>query len=215
MHYIIYKTTNNINGKYYIGKHKTKDLDDGYLGSGKLLKRALKKYGKENFTKVILLECSDEQQMNLAERIMVVPDPTNYNLCDGGKGGWSYVNKEKLSPNFAWKFINDGSEKHKLRSAKGGKTKYKRYGVPHLQKFLDAAKISMLGKHHTPDTKVKMSLSHQGKHQGSKNSQYGTMWITNGIQNKKIPKNDLDKWVNQGYTKGRKMNLNARMAKLG
>ncbi len=93
MHYIIYKTTNLINGKYYIGKHKTKNLEDGYLGSGKLLKRAIIKYGIQSFHKEILLECSNEQQMDLAEKILVVPDSTNYNLCDGGKGGWSYVNK--------------------------------------------------------------------------------------------------------------------------
>jgi hypothetical protein len=44
MHYIIYKTTNNINGKYYIGQHITDNLDDGYIGSGRRLKIARKKY---------------------------------------------------------------------------------------------------------------------------------------------------------------------------
>jgi len=54
---IIYKTTNTINGKIYVGKHN-KDNDD-YLGSGKLLKRAMKKYGKEYFCLEILERCSD------------------------------------------------------------------------------------------------------------------------------------------------------------
>jgi hypothetical protein len=72
MYFIIYKTTNIINGKYYIGKHKTNDLNDGYLGSGKLLKRAIKKYGTENFHREILHHCKSDEEMNLLEKILVV-----------------------------------------------------------------------------------------------------------------------------------------------
>lgn len=51
MIFYIYKVTNIINGKYYIGQHRTKKLNDGYLGSGTNIIRAIKKYGKENFKK--------------------------------------------------------------------------------------------------------------------------------------------------------------------
>jgi hypothetical protein len=46
MYYILYKTTNNVNGMIYIGQHTTNRLDDGYLGSGKRLRRAIKHYGR-------------------------------------------------------------------------------------------------------------------------------------------------------------------------
>ncbi|MEX0595071.1 MAG: GIY-YIG nuclease family protein [Candidatus Paceibacterota bacterium] len=87
MFYTIYKTTNLINNKFYIGKYQTQNINDGYLGSGKLLKRAIKKYGLDNFKKEIILECSNEQEMNLAEKILVVIDEMSYNLTDGGRGG--------------------------------------------------------------------------------------------------------------------------------
>ena len=54
MHYIIYRTTNLINNKYYVGCHQTANINDGYLGSGKHLKHAIKFYGHENFKVEIL-----------------------------------------------------------------------------------------------------------------------------------------------------------------
>ena len=54
-YHFIYKTTNVLNGKYYYGMHSTDNLNDGYYGSGRRLKRSLNKYGKENH-KVEILE---------------------------------------------------------------------------------------------------------------------------------------------------------------
>ena len=66
-HYLVYKTTNLVNGKIYIGKHETDNLDDGYLGSGKILRKAIEKYGEQNFKREILFECSTREEMNAKE----------------------------------------------------------------------------------------------------------------------------------------------------
>ena len=86
MYFTVYKITNNINGKFYIGKHQTTDLNDGYMGSGKLLLQAISKYGKENFTKEILFIFETEEEMNTKEKELVVINEKSYNLCDGGNG---------------------------------------------------------------------------------------------------------------------------------
>lgn len=97
MLYLIYKITNRVNGKYYIGCHITSNRDDGYMGSGKLISKAITKYGLENFSKEILEECFSEEEMFQRESELVIVDrKTTYNLLPGGKGGWRYINESDL-----------------------------------------------------------------------------------------------------------------------
>jgi hypothetical protein len=74
MYFTVYQTTNKIDGKIYVGKHQTANLDDGYLGSGKLLRRAIKKHGKENFKKTILHIFETEVEMNTREAEIVTEE---------------------------------------------------------------------------------------------------------------------------------------------
>jgi group I intron endonuclease len=90
----IYITTNKINNRQYIGKCAYNRLNgwEDYLGSGKLLKQAISKYGKENFVREIVLECATEEELNLAERNLIEAnnacvDPRYYNIAEGGTGG--------------------------------------------------------------------------------------------------------------------------------
>ena len=82
MHYIIYKTVNLINNKFYIGKHQCQYLEDGYLGSGLNLQEAIQKYGKENFVREILFTFDNAKDMNnkekLIEHITDVVIPSGY-----------------------------------------------------------------------------------------------------------------------------------------
>lgn len=91
MYYLLYEITNLVNGKTYIGQHITKNVNDGYMGSGKAIVRAIKKYGRENFIKEILLYAKNEVALNFFERALVTPEfielDTNYNLKEGGGHG--------------------------------------------------------------------------------------------------------------------------------
>lgn len=89
----IYLITNNINGKIYVGKHSTDNLNDGYMGSGVALHRAYNKYGIENFTKKILAFADTEEKLNWFERFYIKKyhaRTKGYNLTDGGEGTLGY-----------------------------------------------------------------------------------------------------------------------------
>lgn len=98
MKFVIYETTNRINGKRYRGAHCCTCEHCSYLGSGKILARAIKKYGVSSFDRIILEECSSIEALFQSEAKWVdaawVSDPSTYNLKVGGMGGWDYVNKE-------------------------------------------------------------------------------------------------------------------------
>lgn len=91
MYFIIYKTTNTVNGKEYIGAHKTAVIDDGYLGSGYQLRYAIKKYGRSSFIRDVLFIFDNSVDMYNKERELVnetyVTLKTNYNIVIGGQGG--------------------------------------------------------------------------------------------------------------------------------
>lgn len=102
--YYIYRITNKINGKTYVGKHEYKKLNDSYMGSGVLLKRAQKKYGIENFEKEILVfNISKKEHADLLEKTFIASEREKvgrencYNIADGGQGGnlGEEVNKKR------------------------------------------------------------------------------------------------------------------------
>lgn len=92
MYGYVYLTTNLVNGKKYIGQHRSDGFDSKYYGSGVLFVKALDKYGKSNFDRIILAKCDSEEELNFDERRLIaeydaVNSPYFYNISDGGSSG--------------------------------------------------------------------------------------------------------------------------------
>jgi group I intron endonuclease len=89
---IVYKTTNTINGKFYVGQDSNNNPK--YLGSGILLNRAIEKYGREYFIKEVLEVCNTKEQLNEREKYWIHElnaKQEGYNIADGGRGGNTYT----------------------------------------------------------------------------------------------------------------------------
>lgn len=123
-YYLVYKITNKTNGKFYIGCHKTKLLSDKYMGSGKLIKQAILKYGIENFQKEILYTFQDSAKMFATEKILITRLKPEYNLHEGGLGGWDYINENKINTkNLS---LSEAGKKGNLMSQKVHQENYKK-----------------------------------------------------------------------------------------
>jgi len=111
---IIYKTTNLINNKIYVGQDKNNCPT--YLGSGKVLKQAIKKYGIENFKKEILSTCASKEILNKLEIFWIEylnagNRGIGYNIAKGGTGGDVFSNKTKEEKEKTRKRISNASKK--------------------------------------------------------------------------------------------------------
>lgn len=197
-----------MNQKFYIGMHKTDNLNDGYIGSGKLLKRAIEKYGSANFVKEILFVFDNAQEMFDKEIELITEDeiknPLCYNLTPGGWGGNRITDPdhpvhqpehcEKMRQAFC-DSLNDPVKMERFSKIQSEKMKRK-----HLAGEIKYDTFS--GKQHSTETRLKMSEAKKGKTFGANNSSFGTIWITNGSENKKVKK---DSTIPEGWYKGRKI----------
>jgi len=213
MHYIIYKTTNKINGKIYVGCHRTDSLNDGYLGSGKILKRAIVKYGIANFKREILQTFDNSADMFDMEVQLVNEDFVNrddtYNLMIGGYGGWTQIN-EKLTPeerswhrkNFTKKHIFTEEERRAVKSEAGKQMVIAKKGLFHPN-----TKTGFGGMRHHEESKRKIGIANSISQKGNKNSQYGSCWIYSPDENinKKIKLAEVDQYISNGWIRGRKL----------
>lgn len=186
---IIYKTTNLVNGKIYIGQDSKNNFN--YFGSGDLIKKAIKKYGLVNFKKEILYECKTQKELNEIEQKYILEYKSTdksigYNICVGGTNGTmlnrkhSDETKKQMSMNrIGIKFTEE--HKEKLSKAHKGKnisneTKQK---MSESQKLVERKPMSEETKEKIRNAKKGVKLSAETKkkmsesHMGEKNHFYG------------------------------------------
>lgn len=174
--YSLYKTTNLINGKIYIGVHKETEWPniDDYLGSGFLIIKAIKKHGNENFKRKILCISNNSEYIYYLESQYVtatfINEQNNYNACGGGYGASTHseTTKLKISESHKGKTHSDET-KRKVSEARKGKTHSDetklKIGTKHkgkivsdeTRKKMSAARKGKNGNQHTVETRKKMS----------------------------------------------------------
>jgi hypothetical protein len=147
----VYRITNILNGKIYIGQD-TKD-DPTYFGSGNLITRAIKKYGKENFTKDILCECATIEELNEKEIYFIALYKSQnrgvgYNLTAGGFGSLGYDAPARVREK--WSARQRGEKNHN-------------YGKKHPEEVKAKISATLQGREITPEAREKISSKLKGK----------------------------------------------------
>lgn len=198
MIHIIYKTTNKIDGKVYVGAHSTDDLNDGYFGSGKYLKSAVKKYGIENFEREVLFIFDSKEEMFSKERELVNEEfivcNNTYNIKVGGSGG---------NPGIVGAFsgkCHSEETKEKLRQAASGKKPNKETkqrlsdnnAIKNNPAVRKKMQDSLTGKTKSEEHRNNLSLAFKGK-----------IMINNGIECKYLSKEDSEAYLQTGWVCGR------------
>ena len=205
----IYKTTNLINGKIYVGQSKYNDPK--YLGSGIFLKEAIKKYGKENFSKQILEECKSSDVTNEREKFWIKNlnsknRDIGYNVADGGSS--FIMNPEiskKISETLKGKYIGENSFRYGIKISEDHKKSISKsnFGKIISEETRKKMSESKKGISFSEESRKKMSKSHSDKKltDGHKNK------ISEGLKGRKYSEETKNLIRNNNINKTQKLSL--------
>lgn len=181
-HYV-YQIKNEINGKIYIGKHSTNNIDDNYMGSGTRITRAIKKYGIENFTKTIIDVCLTEEQAFELESFIVdkefIERSDSYNLRCGGVGSSQLSDETRRKR----------SESHKGRVYVNNGIVNKIIKLEFLEQYISEGWNR--GKFISDETRIKR-----------RKSQKDRVCINNGAICKFVKPEHLEQYLKDGWLRG-------------
>lgn len=209
----IYITTNLINGRQYVGqKRASYFLGNRYLGSGRYLKDAIQKYGKENFKVELLKECNNQDELNEFEiyYISYYRKINNiYNMTDGGRYNRVVIGAKRSEESKArMKAAQNRPEVKKKRSESLKK-------IPRTEEWKRKISESEKGKNVSEETKllianktkeamqrpeVKDKLM-KGMKKRSKNM-FGRVWMNDGVKNVFVKKNEINELLTRGFVYG-------------
>lgn len=204
----IYETTNLINNKKYIGKHKSNKFDKFYLGSGTYIKNAIEKYGKENFEVKILEKINNisdndlglkylaEREIYYIKKYNAVKDNDYYNMSYGNESeGWYGLNQARRENPEYYK------EHHWSKTGN-----YDQHNRIYTEREIENFKNNHWSK-------LGYSIWNKGKkipkeQQTESQKNYGslckgTIWINKNNKNKRINPKDLNFYISEGWNKGR------------
>lgn len=202
MNYYVYQITNQINGRFYVGvrKYNGNPTDDPYMGSGKALRNAYRKYGRKNFTKIVLEVYDNERDMFAAEARIVndefLKNPLVYNIVPGGSGGWKvgYLTEEE-------------QKEWKRKISDSNNTRYSQMTTEERSKKYGHTKNA--GRKHTEETINKLKNRDTSRITDSS-------WMNNGYQNFRVLNTDIQSKISEGwamgYVKGSHPNLGRRFS---
>lgn len=182
----IYITTNLINGKRYIGQKMFREKWKGYLGSGIHLKRAIKKYGRENFVRNIVDIAYSKEDLDRLEKEWInnynaIENDDFYNIAEGGEGGFLIAGKSELEIKRIYKKIGDSNKGIKHSKQAREKISKGHMGIEPWNKGISGYSVhseetksimsvrqmgennSFYGRKHSAETKKKFSESRSGK----------------------------------------------------
>lgn len=215
-HYF-YRIVNNINGKYYFGIHSTKNLNDGYSGSGTILRLSYKKYGRDNFSMYLerFFESRDEL-IKYEEQIVdndLVQDDLCYNIIQGGLANPHQFNWDPNKPHHSLGRIHINNGEHNKVVNPGELDEYlaNGYVLGELQ-HTTIGKV-VVNKEGLPDRfiypeeiptylKDGWVCGGRSRNKGQKSFAKGQMWIMKDDIRKRINPDELQSYINNGWQKG-------------
>jgi hypothetical protein len=220
--FFIYKTTRVKDGAFYIGKHSTLNLDDGYLGSGYRIKASVKAHGKGAHRREILKFGMDEvdlrrlEQQELTEDVLT--NPLCLNLAPGGQGG-NIGGGGFFSPEHKAAFHKGGGRATAAKASRdpvfavemsarksAGNKAHRMAATPEEKLRLVTTQRLATEAAKLPAAKAKRVTTYAvtGHSKGANNPNYGRKWMNNGIINKGVLIGEVDQFLNNGYVMGRK-----------